>query len=146
MEVILKKAVKGVGNAGELVKVSDGHARNYLLPRKLAVEATPENLSVLKNKAKQQSVKQEKRASERHELADRISQMTCVIKKQVSESDRIFGSVSAVEIQKCLENESIDLEKKQIVLDKPIKSIGLHHVKIKLGQGIEAVLKINIEK
>lgn len=146
MEVILKKSVKGVGNAGELVKVSDGHARNYLLPRKLAVEATPENLKIWKNQARQQDAKQEKKELHRRDLADRISQLTCVIHKQVSDDNRIFGSVSATDVLKCLENEQINLEKKQIVLEKPIKTIGQHLVKIKLGQGIETMLTIVIEE
>ncbi|MBN1878644.1 50S ribosomal protein L9 [bacterium] len=146
MEVILKKTVKGVGNPGDLVKVSDGHARNYLLPRKLAVEATPENLKIWKNQARQQTVKQEKREMHRRELADKISGLTCTIQKQVSEEDRIFGSVSVPEILKCLETEHVVLEKKQVILDKPIKTLGQHLVKIKLGQGIETTLKIIIEK
>ena len=146
MEVILKKSVKGVGDAGDLVKVSDGHARNYLLPKKLAVEATPENLKIWKNQVRQQDAKQEKKELHRRDLADRIGQLTCVIRKQVSEDNRIFGSVSATDVLKCLENEQINLEKKQVVLEKPIKTIGQHLVKIKLGQGIETMLKIIIEE
>ncbi|MCD4655576.1 50S ribosomal protein L9 [bacterium] len=146
MEVILTKEVKGIGKPGDLVKVSDGHARNYLLPKKLAVEANPENKRVLLQKEVQQEKKQARQEKRRTELAETISALSCIIKKQVSEDNRIFGSVSHVDIVKCLQVEGIIIEKKQINLAKPIKTLGVHPVVIKLGKGTEAVLKIWIEK
>jgi len=146
MEVILKKDIKGVGKKGDLVKVSDGHARNYLLPRKLAVEANAENKKVLQQKAKQFELKLKRQDKKREELAKTIAAISCTIKKQVSDDDRIFGSVSHVDIVKCLRDEGISVEKKQINLDKPIKTLGVHPVKIKLGKGTETVLKVWIEK
>ncbi|MBN1297773.1 50S ribosomal protein L9 [bacterium] len=146
MDVILKKQVHGLGKPGALVKVSDGYARNYLIPKKLAVEATPDNLNAIERLAKQKDVKRERQVRQRHEIAEQIGRISCTLQKQVSEENRIFGSVSHAEIIKCLKNEGIDLEKKQILLDKPIKTLGLHPVQINLGQGVEAVLKVWIEK
>lgn len=146
MEVILKKQVKGLGKPGELVKVSDGYARNFLLPKKLAVPATVDNRKAIENRAKDEAKKKERQHRKRQELVERIENLTCSIQKQVSEDNRIFGSVSQVDVLKCLKENDIDLEKKQILLDKPIKSLGVHPVKIRLGKGLEAVLKIWIEK
>ena len=146
MEVILKAPVKGVGKPGEIVKVSLGYARNYLLPKKLAVEATPANKKQLAQKAQNKEQKEARNEQKRSELAETIAATSCVVKKQVSDDDKIFGSVTAVEICKCLKEKGIKLEKKQVILDNPIKSLGIHPVKIKLGKGTETVLKVWVEK
>ena len=146
MEVILKAPVKGVGKPGEIVKVSLGYARNYLLPKKLAVEATPANKKQLAQKAQNKEQKEARNEQKRSELAETIAATSCVVKKQVSDDDKIFGSVTAVEICKCLKEKGIKLEKKQVILDNPIKSLGIHPVKIKLGKGAETVLKVWVEK
>jgi large subunit ribosomal protein L9 len=146
MEVILKQTVKGVGKPGDIVKVSDGHARNYLLPRKLAVEATPQNLRAHQKLLQRKDIEQDMQDSHRLNLATQISELTCNVQKQASEDDRLFGSVSHVDILHFLKDKGIELDKKQIVLDKPIKSLGEHEVTIKLGRGVEAALKISVEK
>jgi len=146
MEVILKQQVKGLGKAGDLVKVSDGYARNYLLPKQLAVPATADNRKLIETRAKDRAQKQERHDKKRREIADTIENLTCSIQKQVSDDNKIFGSVSHVDIMKCLKDNGIELEKKQILLDKPIKTLGIHPVKIRLSKGLEAVLKVWIEK
>lgn len=146
MKVILKSDVKGIGKTGDTVKVADGYARNYLLPKNLAVEATKGNQDQVLAQRKHKSIKQERIQKKRQELAAQIGELSCSIKKQVSEDNKVFGSVTQVDIQKCLKEHGIKLEKKQVILDKPIKTLGIHPVKIKVGKGTEAVLKVWVEK
>jgi len=146
MEVILKKQVKGLGQPGDLVKVSDGYARNYLLPKKLAVMATSDNRKMLENRAREKEEKHRRQERKRTEIAEKIEKLTCTIQKQASDDNRIFGSVSHVDILKCLKDHGIKVEKKQILLDKPIKSLGVHPVKIRVSKGLEPILKVWIEK
>jgi large subunit ribosomal protein L9 len=146
MKVILKQTVKGVGNPGDVVKVSGGFARNYLLPKKLAVESTPQNLKKHQELLEKKSAKTSLMSAKRQELAEYIQKMTCTIRKQASEEDKLFGSVSNVDILNCLKDEGISLEKKQIIIEQPIKTLGEHAATISLGHGVHAELKIIVEK
>lgn len=145
MIVILTKDVKGTGKAGEVVKVSDGYARNMLIPRGLAKEATDGNVRSLE---KQKKIMAEKQAAEKQaaeELAGKISGITVNIVTKGGENGRLFGSITSKDISDALkEQEGISIDKKKIVLDAPIKETGETTVKVKVYPEVSADLKVNV--
>lgn len=146
MEVILSQNVKSLGKAGDKIKVADGYARNFLFPKGLAVPLTDKNLEAIQQKKKaeeSQKIRDQKKAQE---LAQHIKKISCTIVKQVTEGEKLFGSVTSLDIVKNLASEGIHLDKKQVIIDEPIKSLGIYPVKIKLAPGIETVLKVWVVK
>ena len=146
MEVILKQDVKGTGKAGQVVKVSDGYARNKLIPGGLAVEATPANKKAIereKAKAKEKYEADKAAALDlAHQLADRI----IVVKTKVGESGRLFGAITSKEIASAItEQTGVEVDKRKIVLDKPIKETGVETIEIKLFQDVKAKVVVKIE-
>ena len=143
MVVILLKDVKGTGKAGELVKVSDGYARNRLIPKGLAKEATEGNI---RNLEKQKEIADEKRAEQKaaaQKQAEKINEITLTIRSKGGESGKLFGSITSKDIADALqEQENIKVDKKKIVLDSPIKQTGSSEVTVKLFPEVTAVLKI----
>lgn len=145
MIVILEKDVKGTGKAGEIVKVSDGFARNMLFPRGLAKEATEGNVRTLE-KAKE--VAAEKRAAEKaaaEEKAAQLEKIVTEIKTKGGEGGRLFGSITSKDVADALEKQhKIKLDKKTIVMDGPIKNVGEYELEVKLFQGVKGVLKVHV--
>ena len=145
MVVILLKDVKGTGKAGEVVKVSDGYARNRLIPKGLAKEATEGNI---RNLEKQKEIADEKRAEQKaaaQKQAEKINEITLTIRSKGGESGKLFGSITSKDIADALqERENIKVDKKKIVLDSPIKQTGSSEVTVKLFPEVTAVLKINV--
>ena len=145
MVVILLKDVKGTGKAGEVVKVSDGYARNRLVPKGLAKEATEGNI---RNLEKQKEIADEKRAEQKaaaQKQAEKINEITLTIRSKGGESGKLFGSITSKDIADALqEQENIKVDKKKIVLDSPIKQTGSSEVTVKLFPEVTAVLKINV--
>ena len=145
MVVILLKDVKGTGKAGEVVKVSDGYARNRLIPKGLAKEATEGNI---RNLEKQKEIADEKRAEQKaaaQKQAEKINEITLTIRSKGGESGKLFGSITSKDIADALqEQENIKVDKKKIVLDSPIKQTGSSEVTVKLVPEVTAVLKINV--
>ena len=145
MIVILNRDVKGTGKAGDVVKVSDGYARNMLLPRGYATEATEGNIRSLE---KQKAVLAEKKAAEKQaaqELAEKINATEVVIKTKAGENGKIFGSITSKDIADTLkEQKKITVDKKKIQLDNPIKGIGEMTVNIKLYPEVTAKLKVSV--
>ena len=145
MIVILNRDVKGTGKAGDVVKVSDGYARNMLLPRGYATEATEGNIRSLE---KQKAVLAEKKAAEKQaaqELAEKINATEVVIKTKAGENGKIFGSITSKDIADALkEQKKITVDKKKIQLDNPIKGIGEMTVNIKLYPEVTAKLKVSV--
>ena len=145
MKVILKADIKGVGKKDEIINASDGYARNFLLPKNLAVEANNENLLKLKakNESKAYQKGQEKEAAQK--IAEKLSKILLKIKVKAGENGKIFGGVSAKEIADSLEKEySIKVDKKKIDLDETIKTLGVRTVEIKLFEGVIGKLKIDV--
>jgi large subunit ribosomal protein L9 len=143
MQVILIEDVKALGKKGEMVKVSDGYARNFIIPKKLGVEATQANLSALK----QQKIKEEKIAAAElaaaKELADRIGEKTVKIKIRTGEGGKLFGAVASKEIAEAVKKQyDIDVDKKKIVLPDPMKTLGTHQVPLRLHKDVTATLNI----
>ena len=147
MKVILTQDVRGQGKRGQMIEVSDGYARNFLLPRKLAQEATADNINTMRMNDKATQERQAKERAEALELRNRMKDMTVVVKAKGGGAGRLFGSVTTQEIADALKQTyDITLDKRKIVLDEQIKTVGLYTVRCKLGYEITADLKIKIEE
>ena len=143
MQVVLFEDVKALGKKGDVVKVNDGYARNFIFPKKLGVEATPQNLAKLKQqKAYEAKVAAEQLAAAK-DLANVIAAKTGTLKVKVGEGGRLFGAISSKEIaQAAKEQCDLELDKKKIVLPEPIKTLGTHEVPVKLHKDVTAALKV----
>lgn len=147
MKVILQKDVKDVGKVGELVNVSQGFARNFLFPRKLAVEATEKRVAEWEHLKRVADVKKKKAMAERQELLNKISGTTVKFKMTTgAESDKLFGSVTTADVSKELEKLGYSIDKRDIVLGDSIKVLGQHKATIKYGEGLEAPISILVER
>lgn len=145
MKVILQQDVKGQGKKGQLVDVSDGYARNFLLARKLAVLATPENLNTMKQQEKARLAQQAAEKAEAEALSKQLESITVKVAAKAGEGGRLFGAVTSKEISDALSAQfGIEIEKNKIVQAEPIKTYGSFEVKVKLGHEISAVLKVMV--
>ena len=145
MKVILKADIKGIGKKDEIINTSDGHARNYLLPRGLAVEANNENMSKLKAKQDSAKFKKNQEKEEAIKIADKLGKICFKIKVKSGENGKIFGGVSSKEIAQELEKEyKINVDKKKIELKETIKTLGMRTIEIKLFEGVVGKLKIDV--
>ena len=146
MEVILKQDVKGTGKAGQVVKVSDGYARNKLIPAGLAIEATPANKKAFeREKAKAaEKLAQDRAAAE--DFARRLEDKIIVVKTRVGENGRLFGAITSMDIANAIKEQTgEEVDKRKIVLSKPIKDTGVETIEIKLFQDVSAKVVIRIE-
>lgn len=145
MEVILLQDVKSLGKKGEVVNVSEGYARNFILKKKLGVEATSANLNDLKlQNANSEKVAKEKLDSAK-ELAEKIEKLSVELKMKTGAGGKAFGAISAKEIAEAAKKQlNIDIDKKKIVLAEPVKSLGTHIVKIKLHPQVTASLNVHV--
>jgi large subunit ribosomal protein L9 len=142
MKVILKENVESLGKMGDVIKVADGYGRNFLIPKGLAMEASSLNLKTLEQE--RQSILQ-KAAKERkvaETLAQTLTGVTCTISRRAGEQEKLFGSVGTKDIEQALREQGLKVDKKTILLDEPIKSIGEYPVKVKLGSGMTAEIKV----
>ena len=147
MKVILLQDVKGKGKKGQMLEISDGYARNYLLPRKLAVEATADAVNTKKMNDKAAAEKAAKERAEALELSKQLREMTLVVTAKGGGAGRLFGSVTNQEIADSLKAKTgITLDKRKIVISDPIKSVGTYTVQCKLGYEITAPLTVKIEE
>ncbi|HEY9062178.1 MAG TPA: 50S ribosomal protein L9 [Pseudobacteroides sp.] len=146
MKVILKADVKGLGKKDSLVEVSDGYARNFLMPKGLAMEATSSNINVMKNKNESDRMKKEKELAKAKETAEKIKNITLIFKAKASEGGKLFGSITNKDVAEKLKADfKLDVDKKQIILEDAIKSLGTTEANIKLYPEVSAKLKIKIE-
>ncbi|MCX8012117.1 MAG: 50S ribosomal protein L9 [Desulfobacterota bacterium] len=146
MKVILTEDVAGLGKLGDLIQVKDGYARNYLIPKKLALPANPQNVRVLEHQKNIIKQKQNRIKREAEKLAEKIEKMSCTIAKPTGEEDRLFGSVTSIDIEQNLKEEGIVIDRKKILLEEPIKSLGIYKVPIKLHPEVTANLKVWVVK
>ena len=146
MKVILLQDVKGKGKKGQMLEVSDGYARNFMLPKKLAIEATPDAVNTMKmnDKATQERIAREK--AEALETSKKLRAMTLVVKAKGGGAGRLFGAVTNAEIASALEKQGIKLDKRKIVLNETIKNVGTYTATCKLGYEISAPLSVKIEE
>lgn len=146
MKVILQKDVKNLGKVGDLVNVSNGYARNFLFPRKLANEATEARAKEFAHLKAVAEVKKKKAVAERQELVKKIQGVNIVIKATAGETDKLFGAVTNNDISNELEAKGFSVDRRDIHLEEPIRMLGQHKVVIKLGEGLEAELQVSVER
>ncbi|MCR5054941.1 MAG: 50S ribosomal protein L9 [Lachnospiraceae bacterium] len=145
MKVILLQDVKALGKAGDVVEVSTGYARNKILPQKLGVEATPKALNDLKLQNQHAEKVRQENLEAAKQFKEQLEQLKVETKIKTGEGGRSFGSVSSKEIAAALkEQHKLEIDKKKIVLDEPIKSLGTYEVKVKLHPEVTAVLKVHV--
>ena len=145
MKVILLEDIKGVGKKDQVINASDGYARNFLFPKKLAVEANNENMAKLKAKNESKAYKKEMDIKEAKAVKEKIEKITMQMVVKAGENGKIFGGVTSKEIAENLKKEySIEIDKKKVLLPETIKNIGTFTVDIKLYEGIIAQLKLNV--
>lgn len=145
MKVILTQDIKGVGKKDEIINANDGYARNFLFPKKLAVEANAQNMSLLQGRKNSEHFKKEQDKEKANQIKQKIEKMTLTIKAKAGGNGKIFGSITSKEIATELQTQyKIEVDKKKINLKEPIKEIGTFTVDIKLYEGIVGTLKLNI--
>ena len=146
MEFILKQDVKGTGKAGQVVKVSDGYARNKLIPGGLAVEATPANKKAIEREKAKAQEKYEADKAAALDLAKQLADKIIVVKTKVGENGRLFGAITSKEIASAItEQTGVEVDRRKIVLDKPIKETGVETIEIKLFQDVKGKVVVKIE-
>jgi large subunit ribosomal protein L9 len=144
MKVILIENVSSLGKAGDLAQVAEGYGRNFLIPKKLALEATAANLRHLE---KQKDSFLQKATKEKHqaaELAARIEQLPCTLARPAGESEKLFGSVTTLDLNKFLQEQGISIDRRKIHLSNPIKTVGSYTVALKLHPEVTAQMKVNV--
>lgn len=146
MKVILQEDVVDLGQAGDLVEVKAGYARNYLIPKGLAMMATSRNVKVLEHQRRLMVARQGKQLTRVTELADAINTLSATFTRKAGDDDRLFGSVTSQHIAEFFSGEKLPVERKQIRLEEPIKALGVFNVPIKLHQEVTAELKVWVVK
>jgi large subunit ribosomal protein L9 len=146
MKVILRQDHEKLGEAGEEVRVKPGFARNYLIPQGLAMSASPQNKKRFENEKKQMNWRKEQEKRKAEELAKELENVSCTITVQVGEEDKLFGSVTSQNIAESLQTQGYEIDKRKIILEEPIKSLGIYSVPIKLYQDVEAKVKVWVVK
>lgn len=146
MKVILTENVERLGTIGDVVTVREGFARNFLFPKKLAKEATAGNMKMLDALKKKKAAEEKKTLDAAEALAARITALSLTIAAQAGEEDKLFGSVSSEMIAEALAAETIEVDKRDIVLDEPIKKLGVYQVAVKVHPAVKAELKVWVVK
>ena len=145
MKVILLQDIKNVGKKEQIIEANDGYARNYLLPKKLAIEATKDNLAKLQAKKTSEANKKKAEIEANKEIAKKLEKIELTIKAKVGENNKIFGGITSKEISETLKKEyEIEIDKKKITIKETIKNLGRYTADIKFGDGVNAELAINI--
>lgn len=144
MKVILKRDVPNLGRAGDVVAVKDGFARNYLLPKGLAILANQRSIEALERERKIALAKAERERKKVQSLAEKLQGLSITLYRKVVEEGRLYGSVSAVDLSKALSERGIDIDKKQIILEEPIKTIGTYEVNIKVSPELVVPIKVEV--
>jgi large subunit ribosomal protein L9 len=146
MEVILREHVDNLGKRGEIVKVADGYARNFLLPRKLALPATEGNRKHVERERKIVEVREAAEKVQAEAIAARLGMIDINITRRVGETDQLYGSVTAVDIADYLKDKGFEIDRRKLILPEPIKAIGEHTVPLKLHREVTIPLKVTVAK
>lgn len=144
MKVILIEDIPSLGKAGDIVQVAEGYGRNFLVPKKLALEAIPANLRRLEQQRETFLSKATKEKQKAAELAARLEETPCTLARPAGESEKLFGSVTAMDLQKLLQEKGISLDRRKIHLSNPIKALGSYTIPVKLHPDVTAQLKVNV--
>ena len=146
MKVILKSDVERLGKTGDVVAVAAGYARNYLLPRGLALEATAHSVEQIEIEGKRAEKARQRQAADAAALAQKLEQLSLTISKQAGESDKLFGTVTAMEIAEALVKEGHEIDKRKIELEEPIKTLGIYTIPVRLHTDVTAKVKVWVVK
>ncbi len=144
MKVILKDDVKGLGNMGQIVDVSDGYARNFLIPKGIALEANVKNVKALEHQKRIIQEKAKKIMNQAKDLSTKMANLNVVIKAKAGEEEKLFGSVTSMDIAEAFKNQGIDIDKKKIILEEPIKRLGTYSVNIKLHPEVTTTVNVQV--
>jgi large subunit ribosomal protein L9 len=142
MQIVLLEDVPTLGRAGDTLKVSDGYGRNYLIPRKKAILATDKNIKNLEHQKRQIQHQLGNRKKDAERMAEQIEKLSCTFAKTVGESGKLFGSVTSMEIENYLKENGIDVDRKKILMEEPIKNLGMFTIPIKIHPEVTANLKV----
>jgi large subunit ribosomal protein L9 len=146
MKLILKEDVENLGEIGAIVDVAKGYGRNYLIPRNLAVEANPRNIKEFEHQKKNILAKVKKLRATAEDIAEKISAITVSLEAQAGEEDKLFGSVTSKDIAEAISQKGVEVDKRKIVLDEPIKRLGEYEVTVKVQQDVTATVKVEVKK
>lgn len=146
MKVILQKDIQNLGDAGDVKDVADGYARNFLLPKKLVIPYSDASKRALEHQERMIKVKKEKRKKVSEKTADALKSVQLKFVLKAGEDDKLFGSVTSMDIAKKLSEAGHSIDKRKIVLEEPIKQLGEYDVEIKLDEGLSATVKVAVEK
>jgi large subunit ribosomal protein L9 len=144
MEVILREDIERLGSRGDVVKVAAGYARNFLLPKRMAVAATPSNKKIVEQERQAHLRKEAKLQTEAQDLAKLMVGTTVTIAQKAGENDQLFGSVTAKDVAEALEGQKFTVDRRKIQLDEPIKQLGEHKVHIRLHKDVTAEITVNV--
>ncbi|GAO04274.1 50S ribosomal protein L9 [Anaeromyxobacter sp. PSR-1] len=145
MKLILREDVENLGKGGDLVDVKPGYGRNYLLPRGLAVAANPKNVKELEHQKAVAAAKAAKLKASAQAVAKRLSETPVTLKRKVGEQDKLYGSVTALDVAEALAARGVQLDRRSIVLDEPIKTVGEFEVPVKLHSEVAGKVKVTVE-
>jgi len=146
MKVILIEDVKSIGSMGDIIDVKDGYARNFLFPKKLARKAIDSNLKIIEDIKKKKLIAQTKEKKEADAVKEKICALSCTIPMEAGEDDKLFGSVTNQDISQAFEVEGLIIEKRKIILEEPIKKLGVYNIAIKLHPEVIAEVKVWVVK
>jgi large subunit ribosomal protein L9 len=144
MEIILREHVEHLGKRGEIVKVADGYARNYLLPRKLALPATPGNRKHVERERRIMETREAEERGQAEAIAARLSSVEIRIARRVGETEQLYGSVTAADIAEYLKTKGFEVDRRKLILPEPIKTLGDHKIDVRLMPGVEATVTVNV--
>jgi len=146
MEIILREHVDNLGRRGEIVKVADGYARNYLLPRKLALLATAGNKKHVERERRIMETREAEEKGQAEAIAARLASISIAISRRVGDTDQLYGSVTASDIADFLKTKGFEIDRRKLILPEPIKTLGEHNVPLKLHREVTAPLKVQVVK
>jgi large subunit ribosomal protein L9 len=146
IKVILREDVSGVGRTGDVKQVKDGFARNFLLPRNLAVEASSHNLKQIELEQKKRESKKQNEKKKAQEVAGKLSGLSVTMAVEVNEEEKLYGSLTSQDIAKAISAEGVDVDKKDIVLEAPLKELGIYDLEVKLHPDVSAKVKVWVVK
>jgi large subunit ribosomal protein L9 len=146
MELILIEDVESLGKRGEKIVVKDGYARNFLLPRKLALPATDRGVKMMQHVEKMRTVKEAKIHKEAEELAKALGKVSCTAEVQAGEDDRVFGSVTSADISELLKAQGFEVDRRKIIIEEPLKALGVYTIPVRLHHDVEAKVKVWVVK
>ncbi len=146
MEVILTSRVEGLGDRGDVVRVKDGYARNYLFPKKLAVPATESQKRILEEENKRHASRDAKLRLSAAEMAEKMKGVSCTMVVQAGEEDKLYGSVTAHDIARAVSEQGFEIDHRMVILEEPIKKLGVYTVPVRLHREVEVPIKVWVVK